>query len=178
MRTFVSNILYLNGSFPEYEKLIPSEYNCLSHFDTSEVLKSVNSLKALSDGKSYPINLTVADGKIVMANPDDKGQAEIVAETQGEVKIRLDGNYLADTLRACGGMVEVKLTDGKSPVLFTTNGYKLVVMPMITAEAKESESKSQEQSPDKVKTETEGKQQRLASPVSQEKQNAADRKSQ
>ncbi|MBN1189470.1 MAG: hypothetical protein JXA46_06950 [Dehalococcoidales bacterium] len=126
------------GNFPEYEKLIPSEHNCLVHFDTTEALKAVNSLKALSDGKSYPIDLAIADGKIIMANPDDNGQAEIPAETQGEVKVRLDGSYLADALRACGGMVELKLTDGKSPVLFSSNGYKLVVMPMLTTESRET----------------------------------------
>jgi DNA polymerase-3 subunit beta len=125
-----------DGSFPEYEKLIPSEHTCLTHFDTTEALRAVNSLKALSDGKSYPIDLTIGNGKIVMANPDDKGQAQLVAETDGEVRIRLDGSYLADALKACGGMVELKLTDGKSPVLFSSNGYKLVVMPMLTSEVK------------------------------------------
>ncbi len=61
-----------DGSFPEYEKLIPSEHNCLTHFDTTEAIRAVNSLKALSDGKSCPIDLTIADGKIVMANPDEQ----------------------------------------------------------------------------------------------------------
>ncbi|MFC1938642.1 hypothetical protein ACFLWM_00595 [Chloroflexota bacterium] len=127
-----------DGSFPEYEKLIPSEHNCLTHFDTTEAIRAVNSLKALSDGKSYPIDLTIANGKIIMANPDDKGKTEITAETVGEVRIRLDGSYLADALKACGGMVELKLTNGKSPVLFTSNGYKLVVMPMLTSESRET----------------------------------------
>jgi DNA polymerase-3 subunit beta len=140
-----------DGSFPEYEKLIPSEHNCLTHFDTTEAIRAVNSLKALSDGKSYPIDLTIADGKIVMANPDDKGKTEITAETDGEVRIRLDGSYLADALKACGGMVELKLTDGKSPVLFTSNGYKLVVMPMLTSEVKPEP----EQAEPEAETETE-----------------------
>jgi len=57
------------------------------------------------------------------------------ADIEGEaVRIRIDGGYLAEALKACGGMPELKLTDGKSPVLFTTNGYKLVVMPMFTSE--------------------------------------------
>jgi hypothetical protein len=60
-----------DGSFPEYEKLIPSEHNCLTSFDTTEAIRAVNSLKALSDGNSYPIDLTIAEGKIVMANPSD-----------------------------------------------------------------------------------------------------------
>jgi DNA polymerase-3 subunit beta len=140
-----------DGSFPEYEKLIPSEHNCLTHFDTTEAIRAVNSLKALSDGKSYPIDLIIADGKIVMANPDDKGKTEITAETDGEVRIRLDGSYLGDALKACGGMVELKLTDGKSPVLFSSNGYKLVVMPMLTGEVKPEP----EQAEPEAETETE-----------------------
>ena len=79
--------------------------------------------------------MTIGDGKVVMANPDDKGQAELVADTDGEVKVRLDGQYLAEALRACGGMVELKLTNAYSPTLFTANGYQLVVMPMLTNEA-------------------------------------------
>jgi DNA polymerase III subunit beta len=54
----------------------------------------------------------------------------------GEVRVRIDGAYLTEALKACGGMVDFKLTDGKSPVLFTVDGYQLVVMPMLTGEAK------------------------------------------
>jgi len=79
-----------------------------------------------------------------MANPDDKGQAELTADTDGEVKIRVDGQYLAEALRACGGMVEFKLTNGYSPMLFSSNGYQLVVMPMLTTEANEQAKKDRE----------------------------------
>ena len=71
----------VNGDYPEYEKLIPTEFNTIAHFDTIEAIKAVNSLKVLSDSKAYPIDLTIGNGKIVLANPDDKGQAEISADT-------------------------------------------------------------------------------------------------
>ena len=112
-----------------------------AHFDTVEAIKAVNSLKVLADNpKDYPIDLTIGDGKIVMANPDDKGQAELSADTDGEGKVRIDGQYLAQALRACGGMVEFKLTSPLSPMLFSANGYQLVVMPMITSEAQKAEA--------------------------------------
>jgi len=137
----------VNGNYPDYEKLIPTECKCLAHFDTVEAIKASQTLKALSDNpKAYPIDLTIGDGKIVMANPDDKGQTELPADTDGEVKIRVDGQYLADALKACGGMVELKLTDGMSPMLFTADGYQLVVMPMITPEA-EAEAKAEAEAP-------------------------------
>jgi len=135
----------VNGSFPDYEKLIPTEFNTFASFDTVEAIKAVNSLKTLSEKpKDYPIDITIGDGKVVMANPDDKGQAELVAETDGEVKVRVDGQYLAQALRACGGMVEFKLVNAYSPMLFTANGYQLVVMPMMTNEASEQSKRDTE----------------------------------
>jgi len=126
----------VDGNFPEYEKLIPTDFNCFASFDTIEAIKAVNSLKTLSEKpKDYPIDITIGDGKIVMANPDDKGQAELVADTDGEVKVRIDGRYLGEALRACGGMVEFKLANAYSPMLFSSNGYQLVVMPMMSSEA-------------------------------------------
>jgi hypothetical protein len=118
-------------------------------------LKAVNSLKVLSDSKAYPIDLTIGNGKVVMSNPDDKGQAEIPADTLGEGRVRLDGSYLADALRACGRMVELKLTDSKSPMLFTSPDYELVVMPMLTSESQKPKGEVQTAEPEAETTEVE-----------------------
>ncbi|MBA7464971.1 hypothetical protein ES707_00129 [subsurface metagenome] len=140
----------VSGKYPDYVKLIPTEFNTFAHFDTIEAIKAISSLKVLSDSKAYPIDLTVGNGKVVMANPDDKGQAELPADTDGEVKIRVDGGYLASVLKACGGMVDFSLTNAYSPMLFSQNGYKVVVMPMMTDEATEQAKKDKEA---KAKTE-------------------------
>jgi DNA polymerase III sliding clamp (beta) subunit (PCNA family) len=133
-----------DGTFPDYEKLIPSQQNTLASFDTTEAIRAVSSLKVLAYAKSYPIDLTIGNGKLIMSNPDDKGQTEIPADTEGEVKVRLDGSYLAEALRACGGMVELKLIDGRSPMLFTVDGYELVVMPMLTSETPKPKTEATE----------------------------------
>jgi len=136
----------VNGDYPDWQKLIPTEFHTFASFDTVEAIKAVNSLKTLSEKlKDYPIDITIGDGKIVMANPDDKGQAELSADTDGEVKVRVDGQYLGQALRACGGMVELKLTTPLSPMLFSANGYQLVVMPMITSEAQKAEAEAEAQ---------------------------------
>jgi DNA polymerase-3 subunit beta len=153
----------VDGSYPDYEKLIPTEFNIIAHFDTVEAVKATQSLKELSEGRSYPIDLTIGDGKITMANPDDKGQAEIPADTLGQGFVRIDGGYFADALRACGGMVDFNLTNAYSPMLFTTDGYKLVVMPMLSDKANEqakadreaakAEAEATESQPEAEKTE-------------------------
>jgi len=145
----------VNGDYPDYQKLIPTEFNTTAHFDTVEAIKAVNSLKALSDSKAYPIDLTIGDGKIVLANPDDKGQADIVADTTGQGKVRLDGQYLAEALKACGGMVELSLTNAYSPTLFSADGYQLVVMPMLTNEANEQAKADREAKAKATTTESE-----------------------
>jgi DNA polymerase-3 subunit beta len=125
-----------DGQFPDYEKLIPAEAHITAHLDTVEAGKAIASLKALADSKSYPIDLHL-NGGVVMSSPDDKGEVTMPADIEGgEVRVRIDGSYLTEALRACGGMVDFKLTDGKSPVLFAVDGYQLVVMPMLTGEAK------------------------------------------
>lgn len=131
------------GEFPDWSKLIPSEQKSFAHFDTVEAARAANSLKMLSDSPASAIDLDIGGGKIRLANPDDKGQAEIPADTDGEpVKVRVDGGYLAQALKACGGMVELKLTGPSTPMLFTSNGYRLVVMPMVTTEAAKAASQT------------------------------------
>jgi hypothetical protein len=134
-----------DGTFPDYEKLIPAEGKTSVHFDTLEAIKAVSSLKALADNKSYPIDLTTNDGMVILSSPDDKGQAVIPADVEGEPnRVRIDGKFLADALKACSGMVDLKLSDGKSPVLFQVDGYLLVTMPMLTnAEKPKAEPKAE-----------------------------------
>jgi DNA polymerase-3 subunit beta len=159
------------GSFPEWQKLMPTEFSIIAHFDTVEAIKATYSLKALSDNpKAYPIDLTIGDGKIVMANPDDKGQAQLSADTEGQGFVRIDGKYLTNALKACGGMVDLKLTNSYSPTLFTTDGYQLVVMPMLTDKSQaEQKAKAKaepvaEQAKPEV-TEPKGKRSRAKQPV-------------
>jgi len=135
-----------SGSFPEYQKLIPTECNTLAHFDTIEAVKAIASLKVLSaNPKAYPIDITLDNGYVVMTSPDDKGHTTIPADIEGKpVKVRIDGGYLAQALKACGGMVDFKLTNSYSPTLFTTDGYQLVVMPMMTDYSKEAQKREAE----------------------------------
>ena len=134
----------VDGNYPDYGKLIPTEFNTFAHFDSVEAIKACNSLKVLADSKAYPIDLTIGNGKVVMANTEDKGQAELTADTEGDVKVRIDGSYLVQALKACGGMVDFKLTNAYSPTLFTADGYQLVVMPMMTNETNEQAKRDRE----------------------------------
>jgi len=147
-----------DGSFPDYEKLIPTDTSITAHLDTVEAVKAIASLKVLADSKDYPIDLHL-NGGIVMSSPDDKGEVTMPADIEGgEVRVRIDGSYLAEALRACGGMVDFKLTDGKSPVLFVVDGYQLVVMPMLTADSQKPDVEAETAEPEPEAEDTEAEQ--------------------
>jgi len=149
-----------DGQFPDYEKLIPSEANTIAHFDAVEAVKAIASLKVLADSKAYPIDITLDNGYVVMANTEDKGQTAIPADIEGKpVKVRIDGGYLAQAFKACGGMVDFKLINAYSPTLFTADGYQLVVMPMVTKQAEEAQKADRE-----AKAEAEAKSTEQAEP--------------
>jgi DNA polymerase-3 subunit beta len=146
----------LSGTYPDWQKLIPSEFSSIAFFDASDAIRAVATLKAQStDKEGYPIDLAVSDGKIKLASPDGIGETTLTAETEGDTTTRIDGKYLAECLRACGGMVKVQITSGSTPSLFSANGYRMVVMPMLVSEkpAKEKPAEAEAEAKAEAKAE-------------------------
>ena len=170
----------LDGSYPDWRKLIPADFKSFVSFDTVEAIKAANSLKVLADSKSYPVDLIIGNGRMVIADVEDKGQAEINAETDGEpIKVRIDGKYFAQAMRACGGMVDLKLANSYASMLFTANGYQLVVMPLMTADSsaemkRDGEAKAKEAELARAEAETPSQVEAVA-PTEPEVEPVADR---
>ena len=134
-----------DGQFPDYEKVIPTEFSCQVQLDTVEAIKAVYALKATSENpKDYQLDLTIGDGQMVMANPDEKGQTIVKADSDSEASIRLDGRYFADVLRAFGGMVDFSLSKPYSPTLFSNDGFQVVLMPVMSNRANEQQRADKE----------------------------------
>ncbi len=133
------------GEYPDYGKVIPDEFSAQASFDTKEAIKAIQSLVTVwYDDKLKPLYraliLTITDNKVTIEAKEDRGKAEITAETSGEGKIAVNGKYLIQALKACSGIADMKLVDAKSPMLFTVDGYRCVVMPLMVSEL-EAEAK-------------------------------------
>ncbi len=134
------------GQFPDYGKVIPTEFTCTAHLDTQEALKAVMALKATADNpKGYQIDLTIGGGQMIMANPDERGEVVVKADSgDGEAYIRINGEYLASAMTACGGMVDFNLSKSYSPVLFGSEGFMVVIMPVMSQKANEQQREDTE----------------------------------
>jgi DNA polymerase-3 subunit beta len=117
------------GTYPNYEKVIPTEFVAEARFDTRDMLRASASLGALYLDRDTAIIITVKDG-MTLSVKDDKGEAHIEAEAQGEAMTAVNGAYLRQALKALGGMAELKVKDPVSPMLFSIDGYRIVVMPV------------------------------------------------
>ncbi len=158
-----------DGSYPDYDKVFPDEFTATASFDTKEAVKACQSLLAIwfddnTKGLFRPLTLTVADNKVTIEAKEDRGSMAVSAETSGEAKIAVAGNYLMKALRACGGIAEMKLASPQSPITLTVDGYRCLVMPMHLPEskavaeaeavAKEAEAKAEAETEVKAETET------------------------
>jgi hypothetical protein len=129
------------GSYPDYGKVFPSDFIASASFDTKEAVKACQSLLAIwfadnIKGLFRPLTLTVADNKVIIEAKEDRGSMVVSAETSGEAKIAVAGNYLIKALKACGGIAEMKLASQQSPIALTVDGYRCLVMPMRLPESK------------------------------------------
>jgi len=124
-------------SYPDYEKVFPNEFVATAFVDTKAMLKACQSLSALWLDNQSRIKLTIVSGIVRLEAKEDRGKADIEADTEGEGSIGVSAQYLAQTLRACGnGIVEIRIADAKSPVTFSLDGIRALVMPMAIPEAK------------------------------------------
>jgi DNA polymerase III sliding clamp (beta) subunit (PCNA family) len=129
------------GSYPDYGKVFPSDFTATASFDAKEAVKACQSLLAIwfddeTKGLYRPLTLTVADNKVTIEAKEDRGAMAISAETSGEARVAVAGNYLIKALRACGGIAEMKLASSQSPIALTVDGYRCLVMPIRLPESK------------------------------------------
>ena len=125
------------GSSPDYENLIPKEDSFKAHarFDTRQAGKAVQGLASLWFADSLkngarPVVIAIADGKLTLESKEEQGKTELEAETEGEAKTAVQLGYLAQALKACGGMVELQVGSPKGPMIFSVNGYRIIQMPL------------------------------------------------
>lgn len=126
-----------DGEYPDYEKVIPGEFVATASFDTKAMMKASQSLLSSwynDDTKPLyrPLTLAISEGTVTVEAKEDRGKAVIEAEATGEGKVAVNGKYLLQALKACGGIAEVKIVNASSPILFSSNGYRCLVMPILT----------------------------------------------
>jgi DNA polymerase-3 subunit beta len=136
----------LQGSFPNYDQLIPKNYETRAVFDLQSLLRATRTAAIFARDGSNIIRLQMvpdgdggAPGKaVISARSEEVGenQDEVDAEVLegGESKIAFNSRYLQDVLSVLErGKVALETTTPSSPGVFKSidsDDYVHVVMPM------------------------------------------------
>ena len=136
----------LQGSFPNYEQLIPKSYQTRAVFDLPTLLRTARTAAIFARDGSNIIRLEITPGEdgesagklIISARSEEVGdnQDEVEAESLegGEGKIAFNSRYLLDVLSVLErGKVTLETTTSSSPGVFKptdSDDYIHVIMPM------------------------------------------------
>ncbi len=130
----------IEGSFPEYQKIIPASFITKATISLEELRKGVKlaSLFARDSSNVIKISLGPSESVVVLgANTPEIGESEtrLSAQIEGEaVSVAFNNRYLSDCLSHISGPEVVFQASGQlSPGLFTANkddGYFHIIMPV------------------------------------------------
>lgn len=130
----------LDGEFPKYRSLLPSESSTIADVSTSELIDAVKRVALVAE-RNTPIRLTFADGEVALraGTGDDAQATEAVSATiEGDdIEIAFNPGYLLDGLAAIdAGIARFSFTQATRPAVITGLGdgaadsYRYLLMPV------------------------------------------------
>ncbi|MGI9500370.1 MAG: DNA polymerase III subunit beta [Geminicoccaceae bacterium] len=128
----------IDGTFPDYERVIPGDNDKLMVMPTAELAAAVDRIATISTDKSRAIKLALAHGKLTLTaiSPDaGRGVEEVDADYQSDaMEIGFNARYILDiTGQIEGKDIELALADAGAPTLVRDpkdSSTLYVLMPM------------------------------------------------
>lgn len=128
----------IDGTFPDYERVIPKDNEIAVVVDRDEMMKSAERVVTVSSEKSKAVKLSIASGSVALSARSDVGDAadEVATDYSGApITIGFNSAYLRDIFSVLQpGAVTMHLQDG-GPALIKGGDEALdtVIMPMRVA---------------------------------------------
>lgn len=131
--TIISRLI--EGEFPDYEQVIPSESNKTVELNKEEIFSATRRVSLLTSPTSSLIKINLSKNKMLISSETpDLGEAkeEIGVEYQGEeVTIGFNPHYLLDMFRSIPfDKLTLALEESEKPGLFKADNFTCVLMPM------------------------------------------------
>jgi len=136
-----------DGTFPNYEQLIPKDEHSKVEFIASDMLQAVKSISNIANDGSGIIRLQVQQGEpagkiSVSASSEEYGESTVECDALVEYseyhktapcQIAANNHYLIDLLKLCGdNRITLKIRQSSSPMVFEIgDNRQAVIMPMM-----------------------------------------------
>ncbi|QYK53919.1 MAG: DNA polymerase III subunit beta [Fimbriimonadaceae bacterium] len=128
----------LNGQYPNWERVVPSEYTRVWTMDRGELFDNVKRAMILARDSANRIRFSGQGEKVVISvRSEDKGEAKeevAMVSKNGEVDIAFNGRYVMDALNALeSDGIRAEMTESSRPAVLRPTESEdtfCVVMPM------------------------------------------------
>jgi DNA polymerase-3 subunit beta len=128
----------IDGSFPDYERVIPSANDKIMTVDKQAFIQAVDRVSTISTEKSRAIKITLEDSQMTLsASSPDAGAASEELDAQyklEKIEIGFNSRYVLDMAKQIvGETIEFRLADSASPTLvrdLEDENAVYVIMPM------------------------------------------------
>lgn len=129
----------LDGEFPDYRRLLPSEASSVAVLATADLIESVKRVKLVVDRPNTPIQLDFADGEVLLrAGAGEDAHATEILEcdlTGDPIRIAFNPEYLLEGLSALSAPnAQLAMTIPTRPAVLTAaateTDYRYLLMPV------------------------------------------------
>ncbi|WP_298328865.1 DNA polymerase III subunit beta [Asticcacaulis sp.] len=128
----------IDGSFPDYGRVIPKNNDKLMRIDTGILSRAVDRVSTISAEKSRSVKMAIEPGRLTLTVRNiEAGQAVEEAEIDYDsdaLEIGFNARYILDVMgQIAGEQVELRLNDAASPTLVldtADQGVQYVLMPL------------------------------------------------
>lgn len=136
-QTIVSSRL-IEGNYPAWEKVIPTEAKNRTVIDRGELLKAAKLSSVFAKDSANLIRIKTTEGKLILSSQTKElgqSQVEVTAQVEGEaIEIAFNSKFLLDTLNTCpSSQILVEFSGNLAPVLIKgvgLDGLEYVVTPV------------------------------------------------
>lgn len=120
------------GKFPEYAKLIPTEFQNKAVIDKAELLHSLERVSVMCDDKTPITVFDFKDGTLHLTTACDDGKAEdtIDVSFDGELKIAFNYRFMLEGLKVMQADVIEFGMNGALQACVINGGYTYLLMPI------------------------------------------------
>ncbi len=130
----------LDGDFPDFRRLLPSDASSVAVVSTAELTEAVKRVKLVVDRPNVPMQLEFADGEVLLrAGAGDDAHATEILEcdlTGDSIRIAFNPEYLLEGLGALpGATARLAMTVSNKPAVLSDAGgddvdYRYLLMPV------------------------------------------------
>lgn len=133
-RAVISSVL-VEGNFPRWEDVVPSDNDKALTLQTSEFLSAVKRAALLSSVESKGISMRLSGDMMELSSRSaERGEAKVgvgVEYNGGDLVIGFNPEFLIDALKVCEETTKLELKDPAKPGLITSGkDFQYVVMPV------------------------------------------------